>query len=185
MRSQIHSPLKLVAFIWLLAACSPSGPRNAEHPKHIFKEEFKYFRYINLQKHLGDTLIVENERGKKKSYLISYHKDDRRNVIRELGQGVHFEGTASKYKQVYWINRRLDSFHQVFAFTLNDTSINGFVNFKRQNEMVDSALSRGFFNGLIVDTVNQMPILSNDRAELLKLYSTCLIQSKPWKLVKD
>lgn len=171
-----------LGLLWCLQGCSGDGVKAkliVYKPKVYFTEEVKMGSRINLSKRLGDTLSLKKG-NVEKTFALSYDKKSRVNEIVELGKGLHFSGTASKYKDLIFLNEERDSVFQVYAFTIENDEITGFTNLLAQQKRLDQLVKEGLHEGMFEETSNGMYLLDPSKKRLLTLYSSILMEGETW-----
>jgi len=165
--------LILIVSLLLIISCAEWGPAVA------FTEESKG-KKINLSNFLGDSLSIK--RGNDTiNYFISYRKRDKLNTIINLFDGdTIFEGTVSKRKELFLLNRKIDSStYIIHAIVFDDKTITGLETEWVQSLILDSLRTPYKFNQIVRDS-NGVTALEPNKRETLALLNcdSIIIHSK-------
>lgn len=168
----------------LLLSCSEGGLKRKlipYKPKSLFDKEVRTLTRINLAEYLADTLVIANGK-EEKIYSISFNRKTKINEIIELGSGLHFSGTATKHKQLIFLNELKDSLYAVKAFTIEGNEIIGFDDLVGQQKKLDQRVKSGLHEGLLTSTEKGRYVLSVRKNKLLILFSSLLLESEAWTI---
>lgn len=168
----------------LAVSCGNNTSSKSKTPACYFNESVKNLRWIDLEKKLADTLKIANN-GKEKAFAFSYSKDGKASTVTEVGTDRSIEGQVTKYKDVYFINAPKDSVYQLYAFIIKqNTSVIGLAEIFDQPKAVYRIVSSGHDDGLVASEVNGDYYLEADKKKILTLYSSVILDSDTWELVK-
>lgn len=154
-----------------------------EQPRSEFTTAFKRYK-IDLSYRLGDSFSVL--RGKDTViYNIHYNRKNRTTYILRSDKDTIFEGTVSKHRGMYLLNRLLpNGRYRISALKFTDSTVVGLETEYLQAFLIDKEIAKGNLASMIVDSSKQY-VLEIDRKLGNELFSTILQHLDTEKLIID
>jgi hypothetical protein len=181
--------MKFIGFLAILITLTSCGKKadpslSPYKAKCVFNNEMKHFRWVNLNRTFGDTLKIEKD-GISKKYLISFDRKSDNNTILEIGAGKVFEGKATKYDGIYFLNSEVDSGVQITVIRESGNTIQGIESFRLQLELLDKTIAQGFHQDLVQKENDGSYKLKDDKKEISMVYSEILLNLPEWHIIKN
>jgi len=163
---RIFKTLIISAVILTLISCEFEGPKSE------FTKPFKKGT-VNLANKIGDSFLLFCY-GDTISVNIVYDKETKYNYILLDKSDTLFEGTVSKFRGFYLLNRKLDNGnYQISAMQITDSTITGFGTEFLQAYAMDTLIEKGHFSSMIIDTSDRY-VLNPDRKLGKSLFQSLL-----------
>lgn len=181
--------MRIIGFLGILivfTACNKKADPSLSpyQAKCTFAQEMKHFRWVNLNRAFGDTLKTEKE-GIHREYLITFDRKSDINTIIEIGFGKVFQGKATKYDGIYFLNSEADNGFQITAVRENAGLIQGIESFDTQLKLLDKTILQGFHKDLVEKESDGKFVLNDNKKEISMVFSEILLNLPEWQIIKN